>query len=160
MPARRRGQWHAGGPLPRIGQPDQKQMRHRTRRADRVRLRHITLIHSPDISSLRNPLAFPVDVIHQDIFAQAAGSCVKRPSPANAGHLLDEMDQRIVIRQHEGIDGNLAAATTLRCEIGLFQDGGVQTPCMNEQPTVDACRRRAAVRDHDNLLVCAAFPRQ
>jgi hypothetical protein len=50
-------------------QSDQKKVRNRTRRSGRVRRRRINLLQGPDIASLRNPLAFPVDVIHQDIFA-------------------------------------------------------------------------------------------
>src|SRR5262245_19186914 len=99
---------------------------------------HIAWRYRPTVVALGNPLALPIDVIYQNILTQAAGCGVKRPASADAGHLLDEMDQIVIIRQHKGVDSDLAAPATLCCQLGLFQNGGMETPRMNEQPSVDA----------------------
>src|SRR2546421_9327698 len=56
-------------------------------------------------------LAFAVDVVEQDVVAEAVRAGKKGATAVHPGHLLDERDQVIVVVEHEGVDHDLLTRT-------------------------------------------------
>ncbi len=54
-----------------------------------------------------------IHVVHQQILTQVVRSCEVSFAAAHLGHLLDERDQVIIVRQHERVDQNARLLATV-----------------------------------------------
>ncbi len=91
-------------------------------------------------------------VVHEEILAEGIGRGEVGFAAAHFGDFLDEVHQRIVAGEHEGVDHDACAFTFVHFFQGLADDEGVEA----EGVFVDAAvfereSGRLSVRDHNNL---------
>src|SRR5665213_2412026 len=103
----------------------------------------------------------PRHEVHQQIIPQCLRRRKVRLPTAHRGHLLHELHQRKILRQHERVDHDARAFAAAHLFERLRNHDRVKPKCiLVDAPIVERQRRRLAVGNHYNLLHVLRRPLQ